>query len=166
MDEEKNNFCECAKWKEPKIILIFFGIVLLAGVIIVSILRDAIVNQSESQVTVIGRGEVEFRPDIAKINLGVQVDKAPTAENALTQMNDKMNAIIQSVKVLGIPEEDIQTQEYSLSPQYDYKDGTSAISGYGASQRLVIKVRDINDSNLLNRVVAEASKAGATGFRR
>lgn len=160
MEEQTAINC-CQKWKEPKIILIFFGIVLLAGVITVSILRDAIVNRSESQVTVIGRGEVEFRPDIGKINLGVQVDKAPTAENALVQMNDKMNAIIQSVKILGIPEEDIQTQEYNLFPQYDYKDGSSTISGYGASQQLVIKVKDINDSNLLNKVVAEASKAGA-----
>lgn len=161
MNEEKNNFCEYSKWKEPKTILIFLSVILLTGIVVVSILRDRIVNQSQNQVTVMGRGETEYKPDTALINLGVQIDKASTSENALGQLNEKMNKIIESVKALGIPEEDIKTKEYNLYPQYEYKDGTSKVSGYSANQQLSVKIKNIIDnSDLPNKVVSEASRAG------
>lgn len=159
--EEENNNCECSKWKEPKTILVFLSIILLAGIIIVSILRDRIVNLNQNQVMVTGRGEVEYKPDMALINLGVQIDRAETSENALSQLNEKMNKIVESVKALGIPEEDIQTKAYNLYPQYDYTNGVSRVSGYSANQQLSVKIKNINDNiDLPNKVVSEASRAG------
>jgi uncharacterized protein len=150
------------KWKEPKTVLVFLGIILLAGIIIVSILRDRIVNQNQNQITVMGRGEVEYKPDVANINLGIQVDRVATSEAALSQMNEKMNQIVIGLKALGIPEEDIKTQQYNLFPQYDYKNGTSVVSGYSANQQLLVKVRNINEGNdLVGKAVSVASQAGA-----
>ena len=76
---------------KPAIIIV--GLVLLAAIIVVSILRDRLVNVQYRQVTVNGQGRVSYNPDLAVINLGVQIDKAKQAEDALKQLNEKVNKI-------------------------------------------------------------------------
>lgn len=158
-----NHDCACAvSWKSPHFILMLVGMILLAGIITVAILRDRIVNQQFRSVTVTGQGKVSYNPDIAVVTLGVQIDKVAKPEEALTQLNNKVNSIIKAVKALSISDENIQTQNYSLYPQYDYKDNISTVSGYNANQQLVIKVVDYDKNpNKLSAVIAEASKAGA-----
>lgn len=152
-------------WKNQKNILIFSGIVLLAAVVIVSILRERIVSENMETTTVVGRGKISYQPDIAVVNLGVQIDKANKAEEALNRLNETMNKVIDCAKTLGIPEEDIQTQSYSLFPHYDYLGeggGTSLPSGYDANQQVAIKVRGVDQSpEFPGKIIEEASKAGA-----
>jgi uncharacterized protein YggE len=63
---------------------------------------------------------------------------------------------------LGIKKEDIQTQAYALNPQYDYKDNVTTIAGYGANQRLAIKISDIlSNREIVNQVVASAGSTAA-----
>ncbi len=138
------------------------GMILLATVLIVAIVRDRIVSQPQWQVSVIGQGKVSFVPDTAKINLGVQVEKVANAEEALKELNTKMEKIITAVSNIGIAKENIQTQNYSLYPQYDVIDGISKISGYGANEQLVITVSGVDkDNNLVGKVISESTKAGA-----
>ncbi|MFZ4631766.1 MAG: SIMPL domain-containing protein [Patescibacteria group bacterium] len=150
-------------WKSPKVYLAFFAMILISGIIGLSIIRDRIVNQQFRSVTVNGQGKVSYIPDLAVVTLGVQIDKVDKADEALNQLNVKVNGIIKAVKELGILEENIQTQNYSLSPQYDMnKDNVSVVSGYNANQQLVIKVTNYDkDAGKLNSVIAAASKAGA-----
>ena len=150
--------CSCCAidWKSPKFWLKVIGVLAL-----VAILRDRIVNYPQWQINVSGEGRVSYVPDIANINLGVQVDKADKAEKALTQLNTKMAAVFDSIVKAGIAKEEIQTQNYYLNPQYDYIDGVSKLSGYSANQSLIVKVRSINENkDLVNKVVTAASKAG------
>ena len=156
------NNLQASAWRQPKFWLMLIGLILLAGIIVISILRDKIVNNSFRQVTINGQGKIAYVPDLAIVTLGVQIDKAARAEDALDQLNAKMENIIKKVKELGILENDIQTQNYSLYPQYDYKDNISTVSGYNANQQLVIKVTNYDkDPGRLNKVIAAASKAGA-----
>ena len=151
MTEEKN-----------KTAVIIVGLVLLTAIIITAILRDRIVNQQFKNVTVTGQGKVSYTPDIAIVTLGVQIDKVAKPEEALNQLNAKVASIVKEVKASGISPEDIQTQNYSLYPQYDYKDNVSAVSGYDANEQLVVKVNAYDkDPNKLSRVIAAASRAGA-----
>lgn len=145
-----------------KTVIVIVGLVLLASIIIVAILRDRIVNQQFKNVTVTGQGRVTYAPDLAIVNLGVQIDKVAKPEDALNQLNTKVTAIIAAVKKAGIKDDNIQTQNYSLYPQYDYKDNVSMVSGYNANEQLIIKV-DGYDQNpdKLSRVIAAASQAGA-----
>ncbi|MDO8529184.1 MAG: SIMPL domain-containing protein [bacterium] len=161
---EQENIASKYNYKDPKNILILASIVLLAGIIIVSILRERIVRQNEDVTTVIGRGKVSYRPDIAVVTLGIQIDKAARAEEALGKLADSMNKVAASAKSLNIPAEDIQTESYSLFPHYDYPNqgGTSIASGYDANQQVSIKVRGIDSNpNLAGRVIEEAGKVGA-----
>src|SRR6185436_13714085 len=121
-------------WARPKTILVLLAMLLLGSIVIVSILRDRIVNYPQWQVTVTGQGKVSYTPDIANISLGVQVDKVPSAQGALQQLNTKIAKVVQAIQGAGIPAEDILTQNYSLYPQYDYKDNVTVASGYNANQ--------------------------------
>lgn len=146
----------------PKFVLILVALVLLAGIITISILRDRIVNQQFRSVTITGQGRVSYSPDLAIVNLGVQIDKVAKPEEALNQLNSKVASIILAVKAIGIEAADIQTQNYSLYPQYDYKDNVSSVSGYNANEQLVIKVKNYDKTpDNLNKIIAAASKAGA-----
>lgn len=171
MDEQKKSCecgCECesdctccSKWFKPKYIFGLLAILAITAIVVVSILRDRIVNQQQNQVSVTGQGKISYAPDVAKINLGMQVDKAPTAEAALAQLNDKMNKIVAAAESLGIQKENVKTEAYSLSPQYDYKDGASTVAGFNANQKVEIKVTDIqNNADLVSKVIAAAGAAG------
>lgn len=147
---------------KSKIILMILLVLILGAIVIVSILRDRIVNQNQFQISVVGQGRVSYTPDTANITLGVQVDKVFKAEEALNQLNQKTDKIIQAISGLGIAKEDIKTQNYSLYGNYDYVSGVSRVSGYNANQSIVIKVRDIEkNQDLISRVISEATRAGA-----
>jgi uncharacterized protein YggE len=146
----------------PKYVLALVAIVLLAGIITISILRERITNQQFRSVTITGQGKVTYQPDLAIVTLGVQIDKVAKPEDALNQLNSKVANIINEIKKAGINAEDIQTQNYSLYPQYDYKDNVSVVSGYNANEQMVIKVKNYDKSpDVLAKVISAASKAGA-----
>lgn len=145
-----------------KFILGLLAMLLLAGIIVVSILRDKIVSNQYRQVTITGTGRVSYQPDLALITLGVQIDKVAQAEEALSQLNTKVAGITSALEAVGIAKENIQTQSYSLYPQYDYRDNVSVVGGYSANQQLTIKVDNYNeDPEKLSKAIAAASKAGA-----
>ena len=164
MENEKcscSENCYCKNWKNPKVILIVLGMVLVAGIVVVALVRERIVNPNSNQVTVNGEGKVEYQPDIANIVLGAQIDKAATAEEALRLLNEKMNKAIEAIKVVGVADADIKTKTYSLSPQYDFKNGVSNVSGYGANQQLEIKAKGIDQNpGIASQIVSAASGAG------
>ena len=135
--DQAKSCCE-PSWHNPKTIMRLVGYVLLATIVIVAILRDRIVNQPQWQVSVTGQGKVAYQPDIAVVTLGVDLTKQFSAESALKQLNDRMSQIVKAVKAAGIPADDIQTQNYNLNPQYDFKDGVSIAVGYSASQQLIV----------------------------
>jgi len=156
------NGIKTSSWKEPRAIIRLVGVILLATIIVVAIIRDRIVNQQFRQVTVTGQGKVAYQPDLAIVTLGVQIDKVTKPEDALNQLNTKVKNIIKAIKDTGINENDIQTQNYSLYPQYDFKDNVSTVSGYNANQQLTVKIVGYDqNAEKLSQVIAVASKAGA-----
>lgn len=161
--KEKKETCFCSgKNKTVKWIAAIILILAISGIVVVSILRDRIVNNFPNQVSVVGQGKISYQPDIANVSLGVQIDKAQTAEEALNMLNEKVTKIINSVIVLGVEAKDIKNQTYSLYPYYDYIDGVNTLSGYNANQQIIIKVKGAeNNFALLNKIISESAKAGA-----
>jgi hypothetical protein len=162
MESSLNMSAGNGAWRQPKAVLSLVGIILLAGIVTVAILRDRIVNVPQWQVNVTGQGKVSYKPDTAEVTIGVQVDRAYSAELAMKQLSDKMDKIVAAIKAADVPAEDIITQNFSLNPQYDYRDGVQFSAGYSANQQLVVKVKDLlNSKEKLAKVVGEATKAGA-----
>jgi len=149
-------------WKSPKAALSLLGMMLITGVVVVAILQQRIINNPQWTVSVTGRGRIEYVPDTTNVTMGVRVDRAETGEAALARLNDAMDKVFSAVQEIGIPKEDISTQNYSLYPEYDYIDGKSELAGYSANQSITVKIKDVTeDSDTVSKVIEEASKAGA-----
>lgn len=162
MDSLSEMAAKGGTWRQPKVVLSLAGMVLLAGIVTIAIIKDRIVNQPQWQVNVTGQGKVAYQPDTAEVTIGVQVDRAASAELAMKQLNEKMDKIVSAIKAADVPAEDITTQNFSLYPQYDYRDSVQTTAGYSANQQVVAKVNNLNTSTeKLGKVVGDATKAGA-----
>ena len=114
-------------------------------------------TQKTDSFAVTGEGKVSTSPDMALLSAGVTVTSS-TVKLAQSELNTKLNAVSNSIKSLGIDSRDIKTSHYSLNPQYDYRDGTSRITGYQASSNLAIKIKDLDRANdVLDAVVASGA---------
>lgn len=108
-------------------------------------------------ITLDGEGKVTARPDVAQIQLGV-VTEGLTVKDIQQKNTDKMNAIIAAIKAMDIQPADIQTQDYNLSPKYDWTSGKQVLTGYTVTQNVMVKVRNLDK---VGDVIAKAGELGA-----
>jgi hypothetical protein len=130
-------------------------------------------HQNQNQITISGQGKVYAKPDVAVISLGVTT-QATTVADVTKSNTDKMNAVIDAVKNLGVDEKDIQTTNYNLSPRYDSKiisstrsyyaseiyteSSNNAIIGYTLDQNVQVKIRDFAKiSDIISQATAKGS---------
>ncbi len=149
------------KYTNKGFILKVIALLLVAGIIVVSIIRDRIVSNQQWTVQIPGEGRVAYTPDVAKISLGVQVDRVANAEQAMKDLNNKIANIIKAVKDQGIADSEIKTENYSLNPITDYIDGRPITSGYSANEQLQVTVKDISDNSRVGKIISAATGAGA-----
>ena len=64
-----------------------------------------------------GHGEVRAAPDQVQITAGVMTS-APTAAQALTANTARMKTMFSALEKMGVPARNIQTTNFSVSPQY------------------------------------------------
>jgi uncharacterized protein len=88
---------------------------------------------------------VQSEPDTAQVGAGVTV-RAPTASEAMRRNAEQMEKVIARLKALGIKREDIQTANFSLNAQYQYRnDGEQpTFLGYDASNQVNVMLRDLD----------------------
>jgi uncharacterized protein YggE len=124
-------------------------------------------------ISVTGEANLSVPPDQARIDGGVTSD-AKTAREASDANNAAMGKVLQALKGAGIAEKDYQTSRLSLQPQYaPNRAGPSPITGYRASNRVTVRIRDVakvanvidvlvgagaNDISGINFMVSQASK--------
>ena len=113
----------------------------------------------EHTITVGGVGKVTVTPDLAHVQLGVQILK-PTAKAARDAAATAMSGVVAAVKKLGVADKDIQTTQVSLAAVYDYPaNGSRVLRGYQLTNQVAVTVRDLSQ---LSDVVDNAVSAGAT----
>lgn len=112
--------------------------------------------QESGTIHVTGSGSVVGEPDIATLHLGVSVEKKTVAE-AREAAAVAMTAVIDTLKASGIAENDIQTERFSIYPQYDYTDNGRVLRGYSVNNTVSTKVRDLES---LSEVIDAAAEAG------
>ena len=106
-----------------------------------------------------GHGEVKAKPDIARLTAGVVTQGKDQAQ--ATQDNARrMTALLAAIKGLKIADRDIQTQGYSVEPQYDYNNGHGPIlTGYQVTNSVQVTLRDLS---LAGALIDRATQAGAS----
>lgn len=112
-------------------------------------------------LSVQGSGQARVKPDEATVRLGV-LSQAPTARAAMEAANRSANAILETIRALGVRAEDIQTSDLSLNPLYanvpESRGGEPRITGYQASNIVSVRLEKLD---LVGTVVDGGLAAGA-----
>ncbi|MDE0301085.1 MAG: SIMPL domain-containing protein [Candidatus Poribacteria bacterium] len=113
-------------------------------------------SSKDRSIHVTGSGSVTGEPDIATLNFGVSVEKETVAE-AREAAAVAMTAVLDSLKANDIAEEDIQTENFSIRPQYDYTENGRVLRGYRVNNIISAKVRELQR---LSDIIDDAAGAG------
>ena len=107
---------------------------------------------------------VEAEPDIATVGAGVTT-QARTAVEAMRANATAMRAVVERIKALGIAERDIQTTGINLGAMYDYNQQTQrqVFRGYQASNRVSVKLREIDHTGPVLDALVEAGATDLNG---
>ena len=96
------------------------------------------------QVVVSAQGEARVVPDRAAITIGVQ-SRAATAGAAAADNARKQRAIIDTLRAIGVPSEQIGTQNFGVFPDmvYDPKTQQSRVAGYVVNNNVRVELKSI-----------------------
>jgi uncharacterized protein YggE len=119
--------------------------------------------QAGREITVVGVGRVSLVPDIARINVGVEVRGSSVSE-AKAEVDDRMGAITSSLLAMDVAERDIQTSQYSIYYEPDPTRPTAVprssteeqTGAYRVSNIVEVTVRDIENTSAVLDVAIEA----------
>ena len=113
-------------------------------------------------IIVSGTGTASAEPDLALINLGVQV-LSPSVGEALHTANTSLESILQVLGNFNVDEKDTQTRYFNINTQYDYSnDGAPEVSGYQVTNELSVKVRNLGS---LGEIITDVVEAGGDPVR-
>ena len=118
-------------------------------------------SASPTGIWVSGEGTVDLEPDLALLNVGVEV-QAPTVSEARSQAADAMDAVIAAVRNRGLTDADIQTSSFDIWPRYDYVEGVQTLAGYRVSNSATIKMRDLDS---VGGIIDDVADAGGDATR-
>ena len=87
---------------------------------------------------------VRSTPDVAQVGAGVTT-RAQTAQESVRQNAEQMDRLIEKLRSLGIARKDIQTSNFNLNAQYQYRnDGQQpTFVGYDVTNQVNVKLRDL-----------------------
>jgi hypothetical protein len=145
---------------------------LLVGLLAVSQLQfdSPVAQASELQqpndmfartITVVGEGKVEAAPDIAVVQIGVQVIDADVKE-ATGRAAEAMNSLLAALKGEGVAEKDIQTSYYSVYVERPYDaQGPSDQVQYQVSNNMQVTIRELDR---VTEILGVAIESGANSI--
>jgi uncharacterized protein YggE len=117
-------------------------------------------------ITVVGEGKVSLVPDVARINVGVEV-RASTVSEAKSEVDSQMEAITTALAKVGVEPKDIQISHYSIHYEREPPAPMRVTgenmegpvrNGYCVSNMLQVTVRDVERAG---QVLDAAVEAGA-----
>jgi len=109
-------------------------------------------------ITAFGHGEIKAKPDIAYATIGVTIqDRDQVAAVNADSLRSK--AVMAALKSSQIADKDMQTQYYTVQPQYDYRISPALLTGYQVTNSIQVTFRDLSKIGI---VLDKVTKAGAT----
>jgi hypothetical protein len=112
-------------------------------------------------ITVTGYAEVKAKPDVAYVSLGVSTENKD-AGRAAQENAGRTDAVIAALAKSGVAKPDIETQHYSVQPNYDYKKSPATLVGYTVSNIVRVTVRDLTK---VGTTIDAALAAGANNVQ-
>ncbi|HWU42709.1 MAG TPA: SIMPL domain-containing protein [Bdellovibrio sp.] len=112
---------------------------------------------NEHLIVVNGNAEKSLDPNMVSMNIDVW-SKAPTAKQAQQLAANQYKSVKKTFDEFKIKKEDVQTDNYTLSPEYVYnqKLQQNKMTGFRVSQTLVVTLHKVDDvGNFLDALVEE-----------
>ena len=114
-------------------------------------------------ITVVGEGRVRIQPDIAQINIGIEV-VGETVKEASSQVAETMTAVMNALKEGGVAEKDMQTSGYSVWVERPYGPEGPIMDQapiYHVNNTVNVTIRDLTN---VGGVLDAAIEAGANNI--
>lgn len=143
------------------------ALALLGGVVSETSAQHAGGEVSQRAIRVMGTGEVRVMPDQARISFAVETF-AESADAAGADNARRMDRVIAALVRAGVPREDMETQRYSVYPEYihDREGAEPRIRGYRATNQMVLTTTELERVGELIDVAlgAGANRMEGVGF--
>ena len=152
----------------------YLGIAIIAVLVIFAFSAMKLVYSYDQSIepssfrsfSVSAEGKVVAIPDIAKFTYSIITQGGIEIADLQKETADKGNKVIEFIKSNGVEDEDIKTENYSVSPRYQYYNCNRnsnvcpppEIVGYTVSQTVSVKVRDFDKIGV---ILAGVIKNGA-----
>jgi uncharacterized protein len=137
-------------------LIIVVGIVVLFGMT-----YSVFTSFQPDRDTITGNGEASLKavPDLVAVYFNVEA-KGGTSEEATQENAEIVDNLLTGLIKLGLERDDIQTQNFNIYPNYEYRNGQRIETGYRAthSVRVVISTED---SSLIGDIIDAGVSAGS-----
>lgn len=110
-------------------------------------------------INVQGNGEVQVAPNTATLQIAVE-SNAPQANEAVMENAKQMNQVVNTLKKQLGKDDTLSTGRYNLTPvyQYDQTKRESVLTGYQATNYVVVTTKQLNE---LGKLLDSVAQAGA-----
>jgi uncharacterized protein len=114
-------------------------------------------------ISVNGEGLVKAKPDVAQTTIAVDVTN-PDPVAAQRDAATRMDKVIAKLKEMGVAADDIKTNQYSLTPQYNYNQNkeTPTLVGYRVVNSVAVTIKQLDK---VGQILDAATVAGATSLQ-
>jgi uncharacterized protein YggE len=110
-------------------------------------------------IAMTGHGEIRSVPDLAQVTAGVATT-APSAAQALSANSARMKGVFAALEKLGVPQKNIQTTNFFVSPQYTNGDNNTPrrLTGYQVTNDVTARIEDVGKlGSALDALVASGA---------
>ena len=135
---------------------IVLGLIAIIALVIFSVFGYLAYSNAPT-VTAEGTNTITAQPDEVNVNIYIS-QKNATAEDARNRLAEISDELLTSLIKLGLERKDIQTEQVSVNPDYNWYNGRNEIRGYVASQSITVKLKDFNK---ISKVIDSAVDSGA-----
>lgn len=145
--------------------LSIFAVMIVAAGALAQTSQTPVTPQLVETVSVTGTGKVQLVPDRFTFTVGVQT-VAATVDEAVTENNRRVAAVIAALKKAGAADKDIQTSNFNIYPQQDYQEGRlPRILGYQVSNTITVRSEKIDQAGKLLGVGMGAGVNTSSGLQ-
>ncbi len=127
-------------------------------------------------ITVSATGDAFQTPDVAEFTYTVRKE-GKDVSTTQTEVTKQSNAVLESLKEIGVKEEDIQTQNISANPRYEWQnravtcpvgnycppEGRNVLVGYESSITVAVRTRDFDLASKILSTLGAANVSDIQG---
>ena len=93
-------------------------------------------------ISVTGTGRVSRAPDMATITAGITLARR-SVDDATAEAATLAARLIEALKSSGVADDDLQTSNFSVSPEYDHRRTPRALVGYRVTNTVTARILDL-----------------------